>query len=161
MDRILIERASTSVTVQAFAIVVRSVQFDVCWLWRIPKILNKDVLEPSEFGTQAAVQAVVGMAGVARLIGWHSMILKMCGRDIRRVVHIETSSISFHDVAGDAEFRLLRALDMSRGSHRATEHRQYAKGCKSQNLPRRRSGHCGSHNDSGDQNRCDRQQSVQ
>ena len=82
MYRILTKGTGTCMTVQTFTVVIRGIQFDICWLRRFPKILNVYVLEPPEFGTQTAVQAVVSVAGVAGLIRWHAMILEMCGWNV-------------------------------------------------------------------------------
>ena len=88
MHRITFKRASTGVAVQAFAIVVGLVELDVFGPRRRTEILDVNVPQATELGANAAIEAIVGVTGVAGFLGWDAMILKMGGRNVGRVVHV-------------------------------------------------------------------------
>ena len=88
VHRITLKRASTGVAVQAFAIVVGLVELDVFGPRRRTEILDVNVPQATELGANAAIEAIVGVTGVAGFIGWDAMILKMGGRNVGRVVHV-------------------------------------------------------------------------
>ncbi len=119
MYRVALKRASTGVTVQAFAIVVGLIELDVFWPRRRAEILDVNVAQTTELSANAAIEAIVSVTGVAGFIGWDAMVLKMGGRDVGRVVHVQAFAVRLHDVAGKAKFGLLGTFDVGRGCHGA------------------------------------------
>jgi hypothetical protein len=69
------------VTVKAFAIVVGLIELDVFGPRRRAEILDVNVTQASELGAKAAVEAVVGVTGVAGVVRRNAMDLKMGGRN--------------------------------------------------------------------------------
>jgi len=88
MHCITFKRAGSRVAVQAFAIIVGLIELDIFWARRRAEILNVNVAQASELGANAAIEAIVGVTGVAGFIGWDAMILKMGGRNVGGVVHV-------------------------------------------------------------------------
>src|SRR5205085_12241611 len=52
------------------------------------------------------------MAGITSLVAGHAAILKVCGWNPALVVHMQTTPIWLHDVAGETEAGLLGALNV-------------------------------------------------
>src|ERR1700730_9262310 len=69
VDRTFLERARTEVAVQTLAIVERVVEPDGLGSWRSAEIVHIHVLEAMHLGAKAAKHRVVGVAGVAGLVG--------------------------------------------------------------------------------------------
>ena len=101
----LLKAARALMAVQALTVVVRMVELD--GLLRFGDILRVDMVQPLQFGAETAEDGVIGVAGIAGLIAWHTPVLKMRCRNIGRVIYVEALSISAHDMAGQAERRLL------------------------------------------------------
>ncbi len=161
MYRVALKRASASVTVQAFAIVVGLIELDVFRPRRGTEILDVDMPQASELGAKAAIKTIVGVTGVAGFIGRNTMVLKMSGRDVGRIVHVKAFPVGLHDVAGKAKFRLLGTFDMGRRCHGAAEHGKDTEGDERQHLPGSGNGYRGTHDDDRDENRRDHKQGVQ
>ncbi len=148
-------------TVQAFAIVVGLIELDIFRPRRRTKILVVDVPQASELGANSSIKAIVSVTGVAGFIGWDAMVLKMGGRDVGRVVHVQAFAVRLHDVAGKTKFGLLGTFDVGRRRHGAAQNRQHTEGNERQHLSRSRNCYRGTGDDDGDENRCDHQQRVQ
>ena len=76
-------------TVKAFAIVVGLIELDVFGPRRRAEILDVNVT-PSELGAKAAVEAVVGVTGVAGVVRRNAMVLKM-GAGMERSMCVEAA----------------------------------------------------------------------
>ena len=66
-------------TVKALAVVVRSVKLDLVRLRGSAQILDVNMVQTANLCANAAVQSVIGVAGVAGFIGRNTMILKVSG----------------------------------------------------------------------------------
>ncbi len=114
--------------VQAFTIVVRTVKLDLVGRRRCSKILNVDMPESAKLGVETAIEPIISMARIAGFVGWNSMILKMSGGDVLRIVHEEAPPIRLHDVARKTECRLLGPFDVFGGCSQCAQDRQNKKG---------------------------------
>src|SRR6202167_5811977 len=56
-----------------------------------------------ELVLQRAVDGVVSVAGITGHVRRHAVVLKMLRRNVVRIVHVQTFSVVFHAVAGNAE----------------------------------------------------------
>ena len=77
-------------TVKAFAIVVGLIELDVFGPRRRAEILDVNVAQASELGAKAAVEAVVGVTGVAGVVRRNAMVLKM-GAGMERSMCVEAA----------------------------------------------------------------------
>ena len=161
MHRVALKRASARVAMQAFAIVVGLIELDVFRPWRRAEVLDVNVAQSSELGAKSAVEAVVGVTGVARFVGRNAMVLEMGGRNVGRIIHIEAFTVRLHDMAGKAEFRLLGTFDVSRGCHGSAKNRQHAEGNEGEHFAGWRECYRRTDDDNGDENRRNHQQRVQ
>src|SRR5438094_10498093 len=75
--RLFFEGSGSSVTVQAFAIVVASIEFQIHGRRRSLHILNVYVTKAAQLGGHASVHGVVGVARIASLVARHSIVLIM------------------------------------------------------------------------------------
>jgi hypothetical protein len=66
------------------------------------------------------------MTCVAGLVAGDAVILKMSGGNVTGIINVEAPAIVFHDVAGKAELRFLRALQMFQSSRYSGEYWQDA-----------------------------------
>jgi hypothetical protein len=133
VNGVALEGARPEVAVQALAIVERVVELD-----RVrdrADILHINVTQAAQLGPNAAVENVIGMAGVAGFIGRNAVVLKVGGGEIVRVVHKETLTIRFHDVAGETKCGRLGAFHVSRESDRSAEEGKEKEGDESKDLP--------------------------
>ena len=67
---------------EAFAIVERRVKLDVFGLRDFAEILHPYVMDPAPLRLVIAEHRVVGMAGEARMIARHKVVLKMRGASV-------------------------------------------------------------------------------
>ena len=79
--------------------------------------------EPVHLGGDGSKHRVVRVACVAGLIAWHPVVLEVGRRNVGLIVNFQTSSVGFHDVAGEAELRLLGALNVVVKTQQAGEDR--------------------------------------
>ena len=105
--RIALKGTSPQVAVQAFAIIVRGVELNFFRTGRMPEILDVDVAQAAGLGSQAAIEAVVGVTRIASLVRRNSMILEVRGRDVGWVVHVQTLPVGLHNVTGKTKCGLL------------------------------------------------------
>src|SRR6266702_2027933 len=110
MYRTFFKRAPSGVAVQALAVVVRLVELDVLRCWRSSKVIHVDMSESAKHG-------VIRVARVAGFVRRNAMILKMCGGEMLGVVHAQTLSVRFHDVARKTEFSTLCVLQFAVSPH--------------------------------------------
>src|SRR5215510_524739 len=107
-------------TMQAFAIVVRSVEFDR--LMRFADVLHVEMMQPAEFCFDSpGIKRVVGVAGVTSFVARYPIVLIVRCGDIAGVIHQQAPAVISHDVAGKAEGGLLGALNMILQAQQATK----------------------------------------
>ena len=87
------------------------------WIVGFAEILHVDVVQPVQFGPEPAKHRIVCVAGVAGLVGWDAVILKVRGGKVNRVIHIKAATVRLHDVAGEAERRALGSFEFRRNAH--------------------------------------------
>ena len=86
-------------TMKAFSIVVWPIELDFGRLRNCPEVLHVHVIQPTPLCAEIPIHGVVGVAGETSGFGRHSMILEMSGRQERRIVSVEASSVVGHNVA--------------------------------------------------------------
>src|SRR5580704_7896195 len=155
MNRVAFKRAGAGMAVQAFAVIVWGVELDFFRARGSAKILDVDVMESAEFCTDVAVQGVVGMAREAGLVHWYAVVLEMLRCHVGRIVDHQAFAVGFHDMAGKAELRSLRAVDLLGGAPRCAQERQEEKSAERKNfsfpaLGNRRANHNHSDQDARD-----------
>ena len=74
---------------QAFAVIKGDIEFDLRRLRNSAQILHINMPESAELGVHRAKHGVVRVAGVAGMIAWYKVVLKMRRRQITGVIHIE------------------------------------------------------------------------
>src|SRR6266851_1784790 len=117
MYRTFFKRARSGVTVQALAIVVRLIELDVLGGRRCSKEKDVDMSQPAKLGLDSTKHGVIRVACVAGFVRRNAMILKMCGGEMLGVVHAQTLSVRFHDVARKTEFSTLCVLQFAGSPH--------------------------------------------
>ena len=93
----LFKRSRATVTMQAFTIVVGIVEFDL--VGNLAEILHVHMPEPAQFGIEAAIKRVIGMASVTGIFRRHQMVLKMYGGQKRLIINVQTLAIIMHNMA--------------------------------------------------------------
>jgi hypothetical protein len=132
VNGVALEGARAEVAMKALAIVVRRIELD-----RIrdrADVLDINVAQAAELGPHAAIENVIGMAGVAGFIGGNAVVLKVGGGDMVRVVHIKTLAVLFHDVAGETKRRCLGTFHVRGESDRSAEEGKKKHGDESEDL---------------------------
>ena len=76
------------------------------------------------------------MTGIASLIGWDTVILEVRGSEVGWIVHIQTTTMRIHGMAGQAEIGTLGLLKFRRKAHGHTEQRQKEQNEESEDLSR-------------------------
>lgn len=109
------EASRAAVTMQAFSIVVGIVKLDL--LRDVPEVLDVDVPQAAKLRLESAIQRVVGVACIARLIAGHPIVLKVGGGKVGDIIHEKALAVVLHYVAGRAKRRRLRALHMLVDAH--------------------------------------------
>src|SRR4029077_19822342 len=79
VNGVALEGARPEVAVEALAIVVRRVELD--GMRDRANVLDINVAQAAQLGPHAAIENVIGMAGVAGLIGRNAVVLKVGGGD--------------------------------------------------------------------------------
>lgn len=105
MHNALFKAARSLMAVEAFAIVEWVIKFQGL-LWP-GDILYINVVQPTELGFEASKHGIIRVAGVAGLITRYTSILEMGRRNIRRVIYVQALAVMAHNVAAQAERRLL------------------------------------------------------
>jgi hypothetical protein len=160
MNRVALERAGSQVAVKALTIVEWTIEFDLVRIWRISQILDIDVPESAKFGVKTAVEGIVRMAGVTRLIHGNQVILKVRSRQVRRIVDVEALPVRLHDVATKAEGRLLGTSDVFRRSPQYAQRRKNQESYEREHFPFTAVGDARAKDYQRDQRRTDHQQRV-
>jgi hypothetical protein len=161
VNGIAFERASAEVAEEAFAVVVRAIELDIFRAWRRTQVLDVDVPQPPKLGNDAAIQGLIRMAGVTRLLHWNSMVLEMRCRQIRGIVHVQALPVRFHDVAAETERRLLGTIDVFRGSPGHAYHREDQECHERQHFAFATVRDGRAESDDGDENGADYKQNVE
>src|SRR5258707_14174974 len=116
--------ACSSVAVQAFSVVEGLVEFDMFGCgWR-SQVIHVDMPKPTQLGLDCAEHSVIRVACVASRIGRNPMILKMGGRQVLRIVHIEALAVWFHDVTRKTELSAFCVFQFAGSSNSKAEKRQ-------------------------------------
>ena len=87
--------------VQAFPVVIRFIETN--GVMGLAEILNVDVVQPIQLSPESTEHRIVGVTGVAGLVGRDAMVLKMRGGEVGRVIHKKAATVRLHDVAGETE----------------------------------------------------------
>ena len=100
MTGLFVKGAHARMAMQALAIVERAVELDLGGLWDFPEILYINVAQPAKFGMERAEHGVIRMARVARMIAGNEIVLKMLGRNVTGIIHVQAAAKIVHNVAG-------------------------------------------------------------
>src|SRR5262245_6670970 len=95
------KRSGPLVTVQAFSVVVWSVELHP--FRHITQVLDVDMFEPSQFCFHITIHSVICMAGKTGFIPWNHAVLEMDCRDKRPVLYSQTLAIVVHHVTRETE----------------------------------------------------------
>src|SRR6266850_2241359 len=106
---------------QALAIVVGLVEFDVLRGRRRSEVINVDMSQPAQLGLDSAEHSVIRVARVTRFVSRYSMILKMRRSQVLRVVNMQALSVRLHDVTRKTEFSALCVIQFAGSSHSKAE----------------------------------------
>src|ERR1700739_4987215 len=105
MHKALFKASRPLMAVEAFAIVIRAIKLQ--GLLGSRYILGVNVVQSTELGFEASKHGIIRVAGVAGLVARYTSILEMGGRNIRRVIYVQALAVMAHNVAAQAERRLL------------------------------------------------------
>jgi len=90
--------------------------------------------ETAQLGIDVTEHSVVGMTSEAGVILRDSIVLKMSGGNVGRIVDIQAPAMGFHDVARQAKLRRCRVLQVNRRTHDRRDDRQDEEGKESNYL---------------------------
>src|SRR5437879_10586853 len=93
MHRTFFKRARSCMAMQAFAVVIRLVELDVCRGRRCSKVIHVDMSQPAKFGLDSTKHGVIRVACVAGFVRGNEMILKVCGGQMMRTVSTQPLSV--------------------------------------------------------------------
>ena len=147
--------------VQALAIVVGCVQFDLGRIRRRSEILDVDVAQAANLRAKTAIEGIVRMARVAGFVCGNSVVLEVGRGHILRVVDIQALPVGLHDVAREAKRRLFRPFDMSGGRAKRAEYGQNEKCKECEYFPASSGGQGRPKHDQRDQRNGDKKSGIQ
>src|SRR3984893_9282314 len=151
VDRTFLERARTEVAVQTLAIVERVVETDGLGSWRSAEIVHIHVLEAMHLGAKAAKHRVVGVAGVAGLVGGNAVVLKVGGSQVGGIVHQQALAVWFHLVTGETKLGPFGTIDVIGGAHTGADQREQEQHEEAEYLSTLGRGHAGAKHEHADQ----------
>src|SRR5208337_3595950 len=132
MNGIRFEVTCAPMTVQAQQ-VLESAPYMDCAGWRA-HILHINTAYPLEFVLQRTIDGVIGVAGVTGGLHWHSVVLKVCGRNVVGIVDVEALAVARHGVAGNTKLSLFGTLDVCGHASADAEKRQNEEGNEDKNF---------------------------
>ena len=101
--------------VQTFPVVIGVVKVNGIH-WR-PEPIDVDVMQAIQLGFDGPEHGVIGVTCVAGLVSGDTVILEVGGWNVGGIVHVQSSPVGFHNVAGEAELSFFRALHVLRCTH--------------------------------------------
>src|ERR1700728_1960127 len=112
MHGVLAEITSAQVAVQTLGVFESALYSDRCRIRRCAHEWEIDPPQPLHLVVQRTVDTVIRMARVTSHVRRYPVVLEVLRWNVTGVIDVEALPIRNHDVAGNAELRLFRALNV-------------------------------------------------
>jgi hypothetical protein len=110
MGRFFLERSRIGVAMQAFTVLVRIIKRKLRRYFF--QVVDIEVSQAADLGIHVAEHGVVGVTRITGAVTRNSVVLKVTGRNITRIIDVQALSIRLHDVARETKLGRFGMFEM-------------------------------------------------